>query len=84
LNVEGIRSEKGEKAEVGRKENVHVSFDCLKLLVRCQLIMAALWNRTGHYIFALWFLSFFLSFFPGLISAAADWISTILSHMVWT
>ena len=26
-------------------------------------IMAALWNRAGHYIFALWFLSFFLSFF---------------------
>jgi len=26
--------------------------------------MADLWNRTGHYIFALWFLSFFLlSFF---------------------
>jgi len=28
------------------------------------LVMAALWNRAGHYIFALWFLSFFyLSFF---------------------
>jgi len=29
-------------------------------------VMAALWNRAGHYIFALWFLSFFfllLSFF---------------------
>jgi len=25
--------------------------------------MAALWNRTGHYIFALWFLSFFFFFF---------------------
>ena len=25
--------------------------------------MAALWNRAGHYIFALWFLSFFLSSF---------------------
>ena len=37
---------------------------------------------------ALWFLSssFFLllsSFFPRLISAAADWMSTILPHMVW-
>jgi len=32
--------------------------------------MAALWNRAGHYIFALWFLSsFFLSFFRRLISA---------------
>jgi len=27
------------------------------------LIMAALRNRAGHYIFALWFLSFFLLFF---------------------
>jgi len=43
--------------------------------------MAALWNRTGHYIFALWFLSSI--FFPRLISAVADWMSTILSLMVW-
>jgi len=28
------------------------------------LIMAAVCNRAGHYIFALWFLSIFLSFFP--------------------
>ena len=26
-------------------------------------IMVALWNRVDHYIFALWLLSFFLSFF---------------------
>jgi len=40
--------------------------------------MAALWDRADHYIFALWFLlSFFLlSFFPRLISADADWMST--------
>jgi len=41
--------------------------------------MAALWNRADHYIFALWFLSsssFFL-LFPHLISALADWMSTI-------
>jgi len=46
--------------------------------------MVALWNRAHHYIFALWLLlsSFFL-FFPGLISAAADWMSAILPHMVW-
>ena len=40
------------------------------------LFMAALWNRAGHYIFALWFLLsffFFLSF-PRRISAIADWI----------
>jgi len=40
------------------------------------LIMAALCNRAGHYIFALWF----LLFFPRLISAVADWMSTILLH----
>jgi len=49
--------------------------------------MAALLHRAGHYIFAVWFLSIFLSiflsFFPRLISAAADWMSTILLHMVW-
>jgi len=48
--------------------------------------MAALRSRCGHYIFAMWFLSiffFYLSFFPRLISAAADWMSTILRHMVW-
>jgi len=46
--------------------------------------MAALWNRAGHYIFMLWFLSIYLSsFFPRLILAAAHWMSTILRHMVW-
>ena len=43
-------------------------------------------GRAGQYIFALWFLlSFYLSsFFPRLILAVADWMSTILLHMVWT
>jgi len=47
--------------------------------------MAALRSRRGHYIFALWFLlsSFFLSFFPRLISAVGDLMSTIHPHMVW-
>jgi len=44
--------------------------------------MAALWNRAGHYIFALWFLS--SSFFPRLISAVAEWMSTVLRHMMWS
>ena len=48
------------------------------------LLMGALCNRAGHYIFALWFLSFFLSsFFPRLISAAADWMSATLRQVVW-
>ena len=44
--------------------------------LRSWLIMVALCNRAGHYIFALWFLFIFS------ISAAADWISTILLHML--
>jgi len=46
------------------------------------IIMAALRSRCGHYIFALWFLSIFF-FILRLILAAADWMSTILPHMVW-
>jgi len=52
--------------------------------------MVALRNKADHYIFALWFLSFFLlllllsSFFiPRLISAVADSVSAIFPHMVW-
>jgi len=32
------------------------------LKVQQKLFMAALWNRAGHYIFVLWFLSIFLFF----------------------
>jgi len=45
------------------------------------VFMAALWNRAGHYIFALWFLSSSFFFFPRLISAVGDWMSTILPHL---
>jgi len=47
--------------------------------------MAALRSRFGHYIFALCcLLSIFLSLsFPRLFSAVADWMSTVLPHMVW-
>jgi len=46
--------------------------------------MATLYNRAGHYIFALWFpSSSFFYLFPRLISEAADWMSIILPHMVW-
>ena len=53
------------------------------LYVCVLLIMAAPWNRAEHYIFALWFLLYLLSFFPRLISAVADWMSAILAHMMW-
>jgi len=53
----------------------------------CQITLTAcLWPPyvigQAIYIFILWFL--LLSFFfPLLISAAGDWMSTILPHMVW-
>ena len=53
---------------------------CSKFLV----IMAALCNR-GAIVFlpcSFFLLSIFF-FFPRLISAAGDWMSTILPHMVW-
>jgi len=43
--------------------------------------MVALCNRAERYIFAFCF--YLSSFFPRLISAVADWMSTILLHMVW-
>jgi len=46
------------------------------------IFMAALRSRCGHHIFAPWFLSS-SSFSPRLISAVADWMSTILPHMMW-
>ena len=58
-------------------------------LLPYSLFMAALCNRAGHYIWPCGFylLSFFffllLSFFSRLISAAADWMSSILRHLVW-
>ena len=43
-----------------------------------------LWSPYGIgqtiYIFMLWFVLFY---FPRLISAAADWMSAVLPHMVW-
>jgi len=44
--------------------------------------MVALCNRADHYIFIMFLLSSSL-FFPRLISAVGDWMSTILPHMVW-
>ena len=46
-----------------RRQLLLVDLICVQqLLSHSRLIMAALWNR-GHYIFALWLLSIFLSFF---------------------
>jgi len=69
----------------------------VRIPLNAALIMVALCNRADHYIFALLFMaalcnreghihfhpvvSFYLTFFPRLISAATDWMSTILLHM---
>ena len=47
--------------------------------------MAALCNRAGYIYFHPVVCSFFLLLFcfPRLISTIADWMSTILAHMVW-
>ena len=65
-------------------QNVQV---CVNPTYCKKFFMVAQWNRAGHYIFALWFLSsFFFSIylFFSLISAVGlgDWMSTILPHMV--
>ena len=47
-------------------------------------VMVALCNRADHYILPCVFVLLLSSiFFPRLISAAADWMSTILVHMAW-
>jgi len=59
---------------------IAISEGCYILVV---LFMAALRSRCWHYILQLWFLSFFL-LFSSPISAFADWMSTILRHMmIW-
>ena len=58
---------------------LHRLHDCTVSSAEYLFFMAARRSRCGHYIFALWFLSFYLlSSFPRLISAAAHWMSTIL------
>jgi len=46
-------------------------------------VMAALCNRGPLYVCPVISIVYRLSFFPRLISAAIDWISTILLHMAW-
>jgi len=52
------------------------------MLRRCPLIMVALCNRADHYIFALWFLSFFFFFSsPNLSGRRLDVLSANLECM---
>jgi len=43
--------------------------------------MASIWNRQATILLPCDY--YLLSFFPRLISAVGDWMSTILPHMVW-
>ena len=54
---------------------------CIYIVTEYSIIMATLPSRYEQYIFAV--VSFYLPFFPRLISAAAHWMSTILRHMMW-
>jgi len=68
-----------------------MAFEIIKLIYLLTIFMAALRGGWGHYILSRFFLpsfSFFLSFFllfSRLITAVADWMTTILLHvhMVW-
>jgi len=86
---------KSEEAELRLKE-LKIKYDStrsdrnlyskqlLEANVSNPFFITALWNRADNYIFMLWFvLSSSSSFFPRLISAAADWMSAILPYMVW-
>jgi len=74
-----------ERCRVSKFFRLNVSSNKVVTEAPPLVIMAALRSRCGHYIFILWFLlSFFFLFYPRLISAVGDWMSTILAHMVWS
>jgi len=82
-----VNCHSSQAANVNADRSIKAIFSCCSLpddglLYSCCSFMVALWNRADHYIFILWFLSS-VFFFPRLISAVADWMSTILRHMVW-
>jgi len=59
----------------------------MRAVGRNVLFINLLWSPYGIgptiYIFMLWFVLSSSFFIPRLISAAADWMSAILPHMVW-
>jgi len=56
----------------------------MRTLYFVRFLMAALWNRTGHYIFLpCGFFYLLLLLFLRLILAVADWMSGVLAHIVW-
>ena len=64
--------------------SIGVASELLRSASWCLIFMVALCNRADHYYyFHVVVCSSSSSFFPRLISAAADWMSAILPHMVW-
>jgi len=86
-----VCSEKMNRSGTAKKESQvewRMAIKMIHLSVRCYIWW--LWSPYGigqTIIFSSCRLFFFLSssssFFPGLISATADWMSAILPHMVW-
>ena len=69
-----------------RSSNIIISLHRKKFSIITNIpliIMVALWNRADHYISCCDLFFLLSSFFPHLISAAADWMSAILPHIVW-
>ena len=65
------------KFSVCSQFNVTTGWDHLLLWSPYVIGQTIIFLPCGYY------LSIYLSFFPRLISAAGDWMSTILPHMVW-
>ena len=72
------------KRGIGCREHSRPVFKVLVLASRPD-VNVLLWSPygIGQTIIFSCCGSFFLSFFPRLISAVGDWMSTILPHMVW-
>jgi len=71
-------TEKGEQIRLGRFLNAPLSSSSLLWLLWPPYVIgqAIIFLPCGFFFYLL-------SFFPRLFSAVADWMSTILAHMVW-
>ena len=59
----------GTLIECAKASSSAVYFSSKSCHINLLFFMAALWNRAGHYIFALWFLSIYLSFLSVFFSS---------------
>jgi len=88
-NAKCNKRQVSRKGHRGSRARTSVATSAVWLAILSEIPLAYLWSPygIGQTIIFLpcgYLLSFFLSFFiPRLISAAADWMSAILPHMVW-